>query len=220
MLECGVDMALVKRTLGWSLKGIVGCAVTHEHKDHAKHIRDLLRNGIPVIALPEVFASQGIRHPLAIETKERTRHKMGNFSITPFSVEHDAPCICYVVEHPEMGKTLFVTDTMLLPYRFKGLNHIMIEANYSDGILQENIEMGIVPPAMRSRLMHSHMELETTAEAVCSQNLANVNEIVLLHLSGQNSDAEAFSQRIERASGLRTIVARPGLMVDFSKEPY
>lgn len=115
---------------------------------------------------------------------------------------------------------LFVTDTMMFEYRIENLSHILIEANYSDEILDYNIENSITPASMRPRLLQSHMEIKTTEKILLSSNLDSVNEIVLIHLSRNNSDAEQFKQRIMQKTGKPVIIAQRGVTVDVSKEPY
>ena len=97
---------------------------------------------------------------------------------------------------------------------------MMIEANYSDEILDYNIENGITPASMRPRLLQSHMEIKTTENILLSSNLDTVNDIILIHLSHNNSDAEQFKQRIMQKTGKPVIIAKRGVCVDVSKEPY
>lgn len=146
--------------------------------------------------------------------------KVGGFKVLPLPVVHDVPCVGYVIEHCEMGRLLFITDTMMLEYRVPGLNHIMLEANYSDEILEANIAAGIVEPSQRERLLESHMEIKTTEQILRTSDLADVNEVVLLHLSGRNSDAEQFRAKIKRAVGKPVYVAYPSFQIDISKTPY
>lgn len=222
MMECGMPMREVKRALGWSLRRIAGCIVTHSHGDHAGQLRDVLGCGIRVLALPDVLEGYRGRFPsLCKEIMAGRGYKVGGFRILPLPVAHDVPCVAYVVEHDEMGRLLFVTDTMMIEFRIKGIDHLMIECNYSDDILKGNIESGEISPAMASRLMGSHMELATTREAVREADREGMKDIMLIHLSGRNSDAGRFAGEIRRVSGLPVYVARPGLEVELQgSEPY
>ena len=87
----------------------------------------------------------------------------------------------------------------------------MLEANYCDKILQENIDKGIVPVTMRERLLHSHMELQTAKDIIRANDISNVKEIILVHLSDNNSDEEFFKTEIAKASGKPVYIARKGL---------
>lgn len=219
ILECGVPFAEVKKALGWTLRAVAGCLVSHEHKDHSRSIADCMRCGIQVLAPEDAF--KGIRNRAFARPIEPMRgYKIGGFKAFALPMSHDVPCLGYVIEHEEMGKTLFATDTMMLEHRVAGLSHIMVEANYSDDILQANMDSGAVPHTLRDRLMRTHMELRTAAAFVKSQDLSHANEIVLLHLSSQNSDPERFRAEIARASGKPVHIAAKGLKIDFSKQPY
>ena len=38
---------------------------------------------------------------------------------------------------------MFLTDSFLCEYKFENLNHILIESNYIDEILEENVRNGL-----------------------------------------------------------------------------
>lgn len=212
ILECGIPFAEIKKALKFKTKGILGCIISHEHKDHSKCLKDMLRSGIKVMALREVFDSQQLSNRVFCkEIQPMHGYQVGGFKIFCLSVAHDVPCLGFVIEHREMGKLLFITDTMMLEYRIPKLNHIMIEANYADDILQYNIDNGIVPNSLRSRLMHSHMEIETTKGILRANDLSAVSEIILVHLSGNNSDARRFAKEISETAGKPTYIAHTGL---------
>lgn len=214
-------MLEVKKALKFKISTIVACISSHQHQDHAKYIGDYLKCGIKVLALPDVFESKGITNRVFCkEIKPMHGYKVGGFKILPLPVVHDVPCVGFIIEHEEMGKLLFITDTMMLEYRLPKLNHIMLEANYDDDILQYNIDNAIIPASMRARLLHSHMELQTTKEVLRVNDIASVNEIVLLHLSNNNSDASQFQREVEEVSGKPVYIAKKGLELSLTKEPY
>lgn len=212
ILEAGINIADVKKALCFRLDKVSACLVTHQHRDHSKHLKDLLYCGIKVLALEDVFASHGIvNHVFGKSIKPMQGYKIGSFRVFALPVAHDVPCVGFVIEHSEMGKLLFVTDTMMLEYRVLHLNHIMIEANYCDEILQQNIDAGIVPRSMRERLLHSHMELQTTKDLLVHNDMSNVREVVLLHLSDTNSDKAVFCEQVQKATGKPVYIAEKGL---------
>ena len=221
LIECGLPFIEVKKALNFDISRIVGAVVTHQHGDHSKYIAEYLKSAIRVCALKEVFDAHNLKQRIFCKNIEPMHgYRLGTFKVFAVPVEHDVPCIGFVIEHAEMGKMLFVTDTMMFEYRIENLSHILIEANYSDEILDYNIENGITPASMRPRLLQSHMEIKTTENILLSSNLDSVNEIVLIHLSNNNSDAEQFKQRIMQKTGKPVIIAKRGVTVDVSKEPY
>jgi phosphoribosyl 1,2-cyclic phosphodiesterase len=221
VIECGMPLIEVKKALDFKIGRIVGAIVTHQHGDHSKFIAEYLKSAIRVCALKEVFDAHALTQRIFCKEIEPMHgYRIGTFNVFVVPVEHDVPCVGFIIEHAEMGKILFVTDTMMFEYRIPNLSHMMIEANYSDEILDYNIENGITPASMRPRLLQSHMEIKTTENIVLSSNLDTVNDIILIHLSHNNSDAEQFKQRIMQKTGKPVIIAKRGVCVDVSKAPY
>lgn len=221
IVEAGIPMRDIKKALGWTLDKVVGCLVSHRHEDHAKSLADCLFCGIRVLALPDVFNAVNTRTRIFCkEVKPMHGYKVGGFKVFVLPVVHDVPCVGFAIEHQEMGRLLFITDTMMLEYRLPNLNHIMIEANYSDEILQHNIENGLMPASMRGRLLNSHMELQTTKDILRTTDLSATNEVILLHLSGGNSNSIAFAEQVRETAGKPAYIACAGLEVNLNKIPY
>lgn len=221
IIEAGVRFSEVKKALKWQLSKVVGAVITHEHNDHAKYVRDFVSNGITVLALPSVFKAKGID---SLSFRKEIEHMhgyiVGGFKVFAIPVCHDVPCVCFIIEHEDMGRMLFVTDTMMLEYRVPGLNHILLEANYAEDILDAKIEAGSVPLSMKPRLIHSHMEIETTKGILRANDLSGVNEIVLIHLSNGNSDERRFVREVQETSGKPVYAAVAGLELNLSINPY
>ena len=221
IIEAGVKISEIKKALDWKLSKVVGCLITHQHKDHSKSLKEVLSCGIRVLALADVFESQTLKNKIFCKEVQPMRgYQVGGFKIFTLPVAHDVPCVGYIIEHQEMGKLLFITDTMMIEYRLPKLDHIMIEANYSDPILQANIDSGVVPASMRERLLHSHMELKTLKDILKVNDLTGVKELILLHLSGDNSNEEVFTQEIQKSSGKPVYIAKSGFQINLSNTPY
>ena len=221
LIEAGIPLMEVKKALRFDLSKVRGCLISHRHNDHAKYVNDFLMAGIRVLALKDVFESHDIR--IAAFNKEiepKHGYIVGGFKVFTLSIDHDVPCLGFIIEHQEMGRLLFITDTMMVEYVVPRLNHIMIEANYSDDILDYNIENGITPAGMKDRLLHSHMELSTAKDILMANDLSQVNEIILIHLSGNNSDPEVFVDEVSSVSGKPTYIAKAGFEISLDKEPY
>lgn len=221
VIEAGIAIAEIKRALKWQLRRVAGCLISHQHKDHAKYLKDVLSSGINTYALADVFNSLTLSNRVFCkEILPKHGYKVGTFKVFTLDVRHDVPCLGFIIEHEEMGKLLFITDTMMITYRIAKLNHIMIECNYSDEILLDNIRNGIVPESMKDRLLHSHMEIETTKEVLRANDLSAVNEVVLLHLSDNNSNEDDFRQSVLKVAGKPVYCAKSGLSINLNKEPY
>lgn len=212
IIEAGIPAIEIKKSLHFKINNVIGCLISHQHRDHSKFLKDIISSGIKVLALEDVFDSHKISNRSFCKTIEPMHgYKVGGFKIFALPVAHDVPCLGFIVEHQEMGKMLFITDTMMLEYIVPKLDHIMIEVNYCDKILQENIDAGIVPVSMRDRLLHSHMEMQTAKDIIKANDLSNVKELILLHLSDNNSNSELFKAEIEKVSGKPVYIAKNGL---------
>ena len=221
LIEAGKPLKEVKRAVGFNIASIVGCVASHRHNDHAKYVKEYMAAGIYTLALADVFEAKGI-DTLAFrkEIEPMKGYAVGGFQIFAFPVCHDAPCVGFLIDHKEMGRLLFVTDTMMLEYKVPGLKHVLLEANYAEDILDANIENGSVPPSMKPRLTQSHMEIETTKEILRANDLTDVNEIVLIHLSNGNSDERRFIRGVQETTGKPVYVAAAGVELDLSENPY
>ncbi|MEG0133079.1 MAG: MBL fold metallo-hydrolase [Clostridium sp.] len=218
LLECGIAWKKgILKGLNFDISNVVGCLLTHSHLDHSSSIKDVVNSGIDVYSTPEVFQEIGIGnsvlayHLLPIQSGKE--FKVGNFTIVPFNCKHthnngeECPMVNYLIFHPLIGKIVFITDTFYCKYVFKGCKHILIECNYSESILAD------LPP-YRARLLKSHMSLETLKEALQTWDLKETKDITLIHMSENHGEPDHFREEIEKVTGVKTIVAVPGLEIN------
>ena len=223
VVECGIRFMDVKKAVNFDVSRIVGCLVSHEHGDHAKEVQKVIDARIPV------YMSTGTAKSLDLDNKNRLLATMvdcgiyhiGGFTVQAFNTQHDcAEPFGFLIHHHEMGMVLFATDTYYLAYTFKGLNNILIECNYRLDILEENIATGRVPEVTRDRTIKSHMSFDTCKETLLANDLSTMNNIVLIHLSGGNSNAMEFQQGIQEATGKTVHIADKGMTLKFNKTPF
>lgn len=224
ILEAGLPLKAVKEALNFDISNVVGCCITHEHLDHAGHIKDFIKSGIPVYtsqgtidAVSQKLNSDFGMNPIQVGR----RYQIGKFGVMPFDILHDCnQPFGFLIHHEEMGLCAFITDTHYIPNRFKGLNQILIEANYEAQILDDNLWNGKIDNMRYQRVLRSHMSLETCIDALKANDLTGVQNIVLIHLSPQNSNAELFKNKVIEATGKNVHIALKGLTIDFNKDPY
>lgn len=221
VIECGVPYRHCLEALEFNRRKITGAIVSHEHGDHAKYVAQYLEAAIPV------YSSKGTADALRIKELERAprilRNKkavaIGGFSVLPFDVKHDAAePFGYLISHREIGTCLFATDTYYLRYTFKGLTQIMLECNYDSDILERNVTEGAVPMIVRNRVYRSHMSIDTCISTLKANDLTKVANIVLLHLSGNNSAPMLFRHKVEEQTGKIVSIAIKGLDIPFNAE--
>ena len=196
LLECGVSHKQLQKLSGFSLSEFQACLVSHEHKDHAKAVVDLIGRGMAV------YMSQGTAEALETEGAELIEDKeqfnVGSLDIVPFTTFHDArEPLGFLIKSRVDGDVLaFATDTVNLRYKFPGLNILAIEANYDKNILERCQKM---PEKVRYRIANAHMEIDTLCDYLRSLDLRACREIHLLHLSDATSHEGHFINKVARA---------------------
>lgn len=215
VLEMGVKLGALKKALNFDLSKVVGCLVSHGHQDHCKGVPEAIKAGMNIYVgtggLEEFERHRNINHvPL-----EQT-FKLGNFSITFFPVHHDVKTAGFHVNHPDCGNVIFITDTYYCDYCFSGINHFIVEANYSVEILNNKFASGALPAFLKNRITTSHMEIQNTKRLLLANDMDGVRNIILIHLSDSNSDAEDFKKQVEEITGRPTLVSVPGQVVNFN----
>ena len=195
LLECGISHSKLQKLSGFKLSEFQACLVTHEHKDHAKAVEELISRGMTV------YMSQGTAEALEIEGAELMEHmeqfSVGSLDIVPFATFHDAKePLGFLIKSRVDGDVLaFATDTVNLRYKFPGLNILAIEANYDKNILERCERM---PEKIRHRITNSHMEIDTLCDYLRSLDLSQCREIHLLHLSDATSHEGHFINKVTR----------------------
>ena len=89
-----------------------------------------------------------------------------------------------------------------------------MEANYSKEIIQQE-------KPNYEHVCRGHMELGTTLEFLKVNKGPDLRNVVLLHLSDNNSDAGMFAARAKEVVGMANVyVADRRLEVELNKEPF
>lgn len=217
ILDCGVRFEKVKQALDFKLQSVKGILLTHSHGDHNKGIIEAQKNGLNVFCSQETAIESNIEHSHRTHIiQPKQVYQIGSFHILAFDVNHDVRCFGYMIKHPEMGTTLFITDTYYVKYVFPNINHFIVEANYSKNIIDENLSD---KRFLRDRVLQSHMELQTTLNFLKAHDLVHANQIILIHLSESNSNATEFQKYIQTHTQVQTSIATAGAEFDMNLNP-
>ena len=206
LLECGVSHKKLKTLSGFSLSQFSACLVSHEHKDHAKAVQELIKDGMRIYmseGTADALETDGVSLCAALE-----QFNVGSMDIVPFTTFHDAAePLGFLIKSRVDGDVLaFATDTVNLRYKFPGLNILAIEANYDKDILARSEKL---PEKTRERITNTHMEIETLCDYLRGLDLSSCREIWLLHLSDATSHEGRFLNRVRRCvpAGIRVLAA-------------
>jgi phosphoribosyl 1,2-cyclic phosphodiesterase len=219
LIEAGCKMADVKKAIDYRLADVVGCIVTHEHGDHAKCAVEYARFGVNVYGPEALKGKKDFPYGKFMPLTESITKKIGSFSVTPFVNHHDVPIFGYLIYHKDMGVMLFSTDSYKIDMALTGINHFLIEANYSDAIIKENFKQGKIDKHQVDRIMLSHMSLDYCVKYLrdCQAD-RTARTITLCHLSERNSNPKMFADRVAGEFGVPTQVAAKGVVVELNKD--
>lgn len=217
IIEAGGEHLLLDLGCKWSdiLQGlnydISNCyaLVTHIHGDHSKSIPNALNAQIPVYSCQEVankFDRVNVLHP-------KTKYKIGGFIVMSLQVEHNVQNFAYIITHDDFGTLAFCTDAVSFPYKIKGINHLLIEMNYDDNIIIDNLVKGY---EIRSHNEY-HMEVEQSINAIKRNINPDLRTLCLMHLSDSQSSESGFKQRIFNEFGLDCYIAEKGVEIPLDK---
>lgn len=203
LLDAGIPLAQIQAGCGYKVSQLSGCLVTHGHGDHVKAAQALARLGV------NIYTSHGTAE-MANLTGHRIRtvqalesFHTGTFEVLPFDVEHDVPePLGFLIRSAvTQEKLLYFTDTYYIRYTFVGLTHIMMEANYDSETMEQNVREGRVDVSRAKRTIGSHMSIDTVIKTLESFDLSGLQQIYLLHLSNDNSQAAEFKRRVQALTG-------------------
>lgn len=208
LLEAGIPFKLIKQGLNFQTSSLSACLVSHSHNDHCKAVPDVMKAGIDCYMSRETAEAIGASGHRVKIIQAQQQFQVGTWAVLPFETQHDCSgSLGFLLANQTGEKLLFATDTYYVKYRFVGLNVIMVECNYAADILAANVETGLVSVEQKNRLIQSHFSLANVKRFLKANDLSQVREIYLLHLSGDNSDADRFKREIQELTGKVVIVA-------------
>lgn len=205
IIECGFRLREVYRKINFEARKIRAVIVSHNHGDHAKYIHEYIAQGFPIMCPHSMVEELNI-------PKSQIINEYNPFTVVPFELHHDVPCVGFLVYHPEFGKLLFATDTYMIPYRFDDIRLAIIEANWYVKIMNNNLANGSISRMHADRVRMTHMELPQSIGAL--KRIDKLERVLLIHLSSQNSDADEFQRMAKSALGVPIDVAQPNMTIE------
>lgn len=211
LIEAGARYKEMLASLDYKIETVNGMIVSHEHKDHSKYIEQYLKKGLLVHMPRSMKNNLDLSYVYnAISVDIGVTYELGNFTIKPFELVHSVDCLGYYIYHKDLGKMLFITDTEYVKYRFDklGINHIVVEANYSKELLNRG-------KVNSNHVLKGHMEINTTTNFLKENDTDSLKNVVLVHLSDSNSDERLFYELTTKVvhEGVRVTIASAGLSV-------
>ncbi len=215
LLECGLPYKVIQRKLNFKVSDIDACLLSHEHMDHAKAIKDLIKAGV------DCYMTKGTAEALEVSGhrvntfyRSPDRQWQYNFKILrdliilPFEAVHDVaePVSFYIKSKKNDESLVFVTDTAYLKYKIPDCDCLMIECNYVKEKLDKSARFGNINLALRNRIVKNHLSLENLVEALKTSDLKTCKKIYLMHLSDGNSDEALIKKTVQETTGIEVVV--------------
>ena len=172
--------------------------------DHSKSVKDFEDMGIPVCKPYEaLLMNQFLANSyFTVRTFDLTTLD-GRWTHTN-SDGSECPCYGFLITHPEMGRMLYVTDTNLIKWKFKGINHILLGTNYDKDLVNVDNQ------SKANHVFRGHLSIETACEFVKSNNSNDLQNVIMCHLSSENADSDSFIEKMKKvAKNSNVDVAEP-----------
>lgn len=197
LIELGIKFEKILEKIDFKFGNIIGCIVSHTHNDHCQATKKALERGL------KVYSNQSVKDKYPNTTLISERTQIGTFLVTPIKLFHDVECFGYLIEHEMMGRMIFATDTNFIPYKFKNINHFVIEGNYSEEVLLDNIMNDTINDYLADRIRESHLSIEKVCDFLNVNRENPIINIILIHFSLQNSNVPLFINKVYKT--IRTI---------------
>lgn len=198
VIEAGMPYGEIEKALRFNILKISGCIISHKHQDHAKYT--------------DKYEYYGIKTFKPYENGERAV-KLGGFTINAVEMVHDVPCFGFLVAHKELGRFFYASDTEYVKYRFKNLNHMLIECNY-DGSLISDDAMNF------EHVLTGHMSLQTCKDFVKANTHGGLQNVILCHMSDKNINEDKAIDEIKSATNARVFSAHTDKDINLSIAPF
>ncbi len=181
VIDCGSTKRRLEqsfRELGFSVKDVDACLITHHHKDHLSQIK--------MFNMVDVYSGQvieGIKKFNLLTPLESFEIK--GIKITPIPLSHDAENTLGFVFETKKEKLVYITDTgyintVYIPLLYDA-DYIVLESNHDIEMLMNSNR----PHFIKSRIYsdNGHLCNEDCAATIEAIITSRTKEIILAHLS-------------------------------------
>lgn len=215
LLDAGNSVKNVLININWNISKISGVLITHSHSDHYKYAREWEKRGIPVIA------------PFDSDKKLQTlkRGSCFSFKLIPLQDSQgrwvhsnsdgtECPNYGYYIQHPDMGSLIYATDCEFIKWKFKKVDHYLIEANYD--LDELNLDDDENKKSYVNRVFASHHSIQAACKFIEANKDDCLKNVILCHLSQDNGNPEKFKSMMQEVVGnnVNVEIAKKGLEIE------
>lgn len=210
IIDAGIPVDKIIKQTEINLQNIAGILLSHEHRDHSYGVKKLVQLGL------NMYSSEGSIEKLNIEPHHtykvhKIRHlepfRINTLTIKPIKLLHDAcePLGFIICSSRTRERVLYMCDTNKVNYVLNGLTHIIIECNYCDNILMDNIFNGRVNQKLSDRIKNNHLSLQNVLDMLKTWDLNCLQQICVIHTSEKNSNPKEIATALKHTFGIANI---------------
>jgi len=188
LLDAGLNfkqLNLRLEAMNRSIEGVEHIFISHQHGDHVRALGMIEKKIYP---MPVVHSE--LDGTIKEDSNVDLYPDNDDFdtTVTAFRLDHDDPCLGYVVKDNDGNKLLYITDTGSIPCDSMGhmldCGAIIVEANHDVEMLNNCLYL----VDRQERVFQTHMENYQAMELLEVIKSDKLRYVVLHHLSQGNND--------------------------------
>ncbi len=203
IVDCGFSLTETKRRLAAiniCVEQIDALLVTHEHSDHIAGVATLAkRHAIPV------YATHGTQQKLKLDSQamqtvcSNSSFTLKDLTVQPTLVPHDArEPVQYTFSANDLKVGVLTDLGSVTPHvlaRYQGCDALVVESNHDTDLLRQ----GPYPAQLKARVGGDwgHLSNAQTADFLRNIDLANLQHLVMAHISDKNNSHRHVQQMLD-----------------------
>ena len=203
LIDAGIAYLTIKKTLeeeGINPKELDGILITHDHSDHIKGLKTLLKNiNIKVYIPKEMYKAlkDYVDRKNIVFLEEES--DIGDLHISLIRTSHDVICSVGYIITDGIKSLFYATDTGYINRKYlkkmKNQDLYFIESNHDEEMLMN----GPYPYYLKQRVIgdEGHLSNITTAKYLAKTVGDNTKNIILAHLSEKNNTEALALQAVK-----------------------
>lgn len=186
-------------------------ATDERHQDHVKSLDYFINLGIPCYGNKDVCDA----HKGCIELPKVLN--VDGFKVQTFELVHDVLNNAFIIDTDDGIRIIYCTDTKRIPKKVKGSHYVIIECNNDQDTIIDNAMCDVFTKSKPE----NHQSLCECARYLKAIDKANLQCIVLWHMSMTNIDEKKAVDTIKREVGFdNVVVADRGLEIEIQKSEF
>ncbi|MDD7158298.1 MAG: MBL fold metallo-hydrolase [Firmicutes bacterium] len=227
LVDAGLSLKRIEKSLaalGVDPKGNLFVLVTHEHSDHIKSLAALYEKYAPKVFVGR-GSEAGVTGSLGKVAENFVYYEMqdffvGSFTVTPFAVSHDVPCVGYTLSAGGKSVSVVTDIGKITPSVLKsvtGSDLVVLESNHDVEMLKRNTKYSAF---LKKRIASDkgHLSNDDCAETACLLAASGTKQIILAHLSEENNCAELAFETVCKKLESRGYVEGKDVKIDVAEQ--